>query len=324
MLSMNDPTRAHNRTFDEIRTRGAIFNINEGIEVENGQECVTRLVGWPGNGPRMVSFHVLTHKAGGGFQLHSHPISEESLICIRGRGEINLGKGWVEVAAGNAIYVPAGCTHATRNIQGATEDFIILSYNCPPPMEFYQTIGFMKQGNIDIDAIDLALLTMKKGNIPAECVMSLNDLGDFEKGEIKGREEVAKSGGVFNLHRGAIYTGKGSLMRFILWPGIGTKMIGQHIAFHDPGTAFAPHVHPISEDAILAIDGPGQFYLESRWIEANLGDILYAPAGIRHGTGCREGNQLFLSSGCASPSQFDLYEHAGYLKDGAFIDFEYK
>lgn len=323
-MTCADPARAINRTFDEIRNRGAIFNINEGIEVADSPRCITRLIGWPGVGTRMVSFHLLTHLSGGGYEFHSHPMSEESLICIRGRGEINLGRGWVEVAPGNAIFVPAGCRHATRNLAGAEDDFIILSYNCPPPMEFYQKMGLMKGGAFDQMAIDRALLTAKRGNVPAECVAGLNDLGGQEKGELKGREEVSRTGGVFNLFRGAVYMGKGSLMRFILWPGIGTKMIGQHIAFHDPGTVFAPHVHPISEDAIFALDGEGQGYLESRWIDVQIGDIIYAPAGVRHGTGCRGGERQFLSTGCASPPQFDLYEHAGYLKEGVFVDFEYK
>jgi quercetin dioxygenase-like cupin family protein len=320
----DDPARAHNRTIEEIRTRGAIFNINEGIEVADGQKCRTRLVGWPGNGTRMVSFHLLTHEPAGGYEMHRHPISEESLVCIRGRGEINFGNGWVEVGPGNALFVPSGLTHATRCLAGSKEEFIVLSYNCPPPMEYYQTIGFFRNGNFDMGTIDTAALLSRRGNVPAECVMSLNDLGGHERGEIKGREAVAKTGGVFNLYRGATYTGNGSLMRFILWPGTGTKMVGQHIAFHDPGSSFRPHYHPISEDAIIAVDGQGQGYLESRWIDVEIGDIIYGPCGVKHGTACRSGSKPFLSTGCACPPQFDLYEHAGYLKDGVFVDFEYK
>jgi len=319
-----DPARATNRTVEEISRRGAIFNVNEGIVVEDGVACETRLVGWPANGTRMVSFHVLTHHPGGAYEHHGHPISEESLICIRGQGEVDLGGGWVEVDAGNAIFVPAARQHATRNRPGSDEDFVILSYNCPPPMELYKELGLIVHGVFDQKAIDKALLLSTPGDIPAVCAARPNDLGGPERGEVKGPEETAVTGGVFNLFRGAPFTGYGALMKFILWPGIGAKNIGQHMAFHDPGVAFAPHVHPISEDAIYCVDGRGQGYLESRWIDVSVGDIIYAPAGVRHGTGCRsEELGMFTCTGCASPPQFDLYEIAGYLNDGRFGDFEF-
>ncbi|MCL5935484.1 MAG: cupin domain-containing protein, partial [Firmicutes bacterium] len=307
-MSRNDPARAHNRTIEEISRRGAIFNINEGIEIQDSQNCATRLVGWPGNGTRMVSFHLLTHHYAGGYQLHKHPISEESIICISGRGEVNLGRGWVEIEAGNAIFVPPGCMHATRNAPGVADDFIVLSYNCPPPMEYYQAIGLFKNGAFDLGSIDQWLLNSKRGSIPGDCVMRLNDLGGEEKGELKGAEEVSRSGGVFNLFRGARFTGYGCLMRFILWPGCGTKMVGQHTAFHEPGTSFSPHIHPISEDAILCTNGKGQWHLNGRWIDVEEGDIVYGPDNIKHGTGCPDGyDETFYTTGCASPPQPDLY-----------------
>jgi quercetin dioxygenase-like cupin family protein len=321
MLYKDDPARAANRTRQEVTTRGAVFNINEGIEIEDDKDCVTRLVGWPGVGTRMVSFHLLTHKKGGYYETHRHPASEDSMICLRGQGEVNLGRGWVAVEAGNAIIVPRGCEHATRNSPDAVEDFVVLSYNCPPPMEYYQRIGMFADGNFSWGAIDVALLATTVGQVPKESVMKLNEFGGNERGELKGAAEVARSGGVFNVFRGAPFTGNGGLMKFVLWPGAGA-VVGQHTAFHDPGEAFVPHVHPISEDAIFIFDGKGTGYLESRWIEVSEGDIIYAPAGIRHGTGCRSSEtKTMICTGCAFPPQFDLYERAGYLKGGKFVDF---
>ena len=321
MLYKDDPARFVNRTRQEVTTRGAVFNINEGIEVADGSKCVTRLIGWPGVGTRMVSFHLLTHHKGGFYAMHQHPASEESMICIGGKGEINLGRGWVKVAAGNEIIVPRGCEHATRNDPDTAEDFLILSYNCPPPVEYYQKIGFFINGNFDWGAIDVAMLQTNTGNLPKECVMKLNELGENERGDLKGAAEVGRSGGVFNAFRGAPFTANGGYMQFILWPGVGA-MVGQHTAYHEPGRAFIPHVHPISEDAIFVFDGQGTGYLESRWIEVSEGDIIYAPSGVRHGTGCRSSEtKAMLCTGCAFPPQFDLYERAGYLKEGKFVDF---
>jgi quercetin dioxygenase-like cupin family protein len=322
-MMQDDPARARSRTTAEIRQRGAIFNVNEGIEVEDGEGCVTRLVGWPANGTRMVSFHVLTHRPGGSYALHAHPISEESLICLSGRGEVNLGRGWIPVEAGNFVYVPAGVEHATRAARDASQDFVVLAYHCPPALEYYQSIGFFRDGAFSQEAIDEALLRVRTGDLPdQDFPMRPNDLGGEERAEVKGRERVQREGGIFNLFRGARFTENGGLMRFVMWPGSGTRLVGQHVAFHEPGVAFLPHVHPISEDAILVAQGEGRGYLESRWVPVRPGDIIYAPAGVRHGTGAHAGApRLFVCTGCASPPQFDLYERAGYLKEGRFTDF---
>ncbi len=324
-IDWNDPARAQNRTVDEIRARGAIFNINHGIEVEDGDGCTTRLIGFPGNGTRMVSFHLLTHSPGGSYAMHRHLISEESLICVRGRGEVNLGRGFVPVSAGNFVYVPAGVEHATRCPKDADGDFVVLSYHCPPALEYYQTLGLFKNGAFDRAAIDEAMLAARPGNIPSECLMQENELGGAERGEQKGPERVSREGGVFNMYRGAHYTQNGGLMRFVLWPGGGTRLVAQHIAFHEPGVAFRPHVHPVSEDCVFVAAGRGACYLESRWVDTQAGDILYAPALVRHGTAAwPDATETFICTGCASPPQFDLYEHAGYLKDGRFTEFAWK
>lgn len=321
-MNTADPARAHNRTREEIRTRGAIFNINEGIDIDNGQGCITRLVGWPGIGTRMVAFHLLIHKPGGTFCTESHPISEECITCIRGKGEVNLGRGWEKVEAGNVIFVPIGCPHATRCDPSSDEDFLGLSYTCPPLLEYYQKIGLMSHGEFDTSKIDLLMLNARRDSIPRECVMRPNLLGGCERAEVKGYPEVARSGGIFNIYRGAPFDGYGGAMKFIVWPGVGARHCGLHNARHEPGVAFKPHVHPIAEDAVMFWDGEGMAYLESRWIECAEGDILYAPALVRHGTACRIGQRGPMnSSGCASPPQFDLYQLAGYLRDGNFVDF---
>lgn len=75
--------------------------------------------------------------------------------------------------------------------------------------------------------------------------------------------------------------------RFSVWLGVGTRVVDQHIAFHDIGTAFAPHAQPISEAGVLAADGKGYVYLESGWTGMSVVDILCAPAAVKHGAGGR-------------------------------------
>jgi quercetin dioxygenase-like cupin family protein len=322
MLS-NDPARAYNRTKEEIRTHGAIFNINKGLDIHDGRNCITRLIGWPGIGTRMVSFHLLIHKQGGSYQSQARPISEVSMTCIRGKGEVNIGRaGWEKIAAGNVLFVPVGVPYSTRCDPDSNEDFIALAYICPSPLEYYQEVGLMEDGDFNIDEIDKLLLNIIPDSIPKGCVMTNNDLGGIYRPGNRGYDEISKSGGVFNIYKGAPFHGYGGAMKFIVWPGVGAKNCGLHNACHEPGVAFKPHVHPISEDAILFWDGDGMAYLESRWIEVNEGDILYAPALVRHGTGCHvKSPRAINSSGCATPPQLDLYEKAGYLKGGKFIEF---
>ena len=47
------------RTHHEIRSRGAIGNLNDGVEIAT-QGVHTRLIAWPGNGFQTESVHVLT------------------------------------------------------------------------------------------------------------------------------------------------------------------------------------------------------------------------------------------------------------------------
>ncbi len=322
----DDPARVWNRTLDEVRRRGAIFNINYGIDIDRGNGCITRLVGWPGSGTRMVSFHLLIHKPGGALAGQSHPISETSMTCIRGAGEVNFNKrGWERVEAGNLLFAPMGCTYETRCAPGSKEDFIVLQYICPSPMEFYQALGLASGGDLDYFAIDKATLGIKMDSIPRGCTMRPNKLGGIYHGETIGAKAAAEGGAVFNIFRGAPFNKYGGPMRFLIWPGVGAKMCGVHNAYHDPGVAFKPHLHPISEDAVLFWNGIGDGYLESRWIECYEGDILYAPALVKHGTGCMAHRPRGMSSsGCATPPQFDLYEYAGYLKDGKFTEFTFE
>ncbi len=49
--------REWNRSHEEIRSRGAMGNLNRGIEIET-HGVSTRLIAWPGNGFQTQSIHV--------------------------------------------------------------------------------------------------------------------------------------------------------------------------------------------------------------------------------------------------------------------------
>jgi quercetin dioxygenase-like cupin family protein len=136
---------------------------------------------------------------------------------------------------------------------------------------------------------------------------------------MKSPEQVAREGAIFNLNDGAVFYENGAFMRFIIWPGSGCRMLGGHLAMHFPGKVFDPHIHPISEDCICVVKGLGQGFLIDKWVDVGPGDLIYAPAGLLHGTANRPGHDAdFLCHGYAGPPQFDLYQWAGYFKNGKF------
>lgn len=316
-----DPDRAMNKDWQGIARSGAVFNINEGIVIE-GNKVATRLVAWPGVGTRMVAAHTLIHMPGGTFEKESHPLSEECLQIIKGHGQVDLGRGWIDLVPGDIVYVPHGVQHVTRNAPDSTSDFVGVSFSAPPQMDFYQKIGFFRKGLFDFNAIEHALAQSARGTIPTDNETQPSMPRGDEWGEVKGPKRTALEGGIFNMYRGAPFRGNGSLMKFLLWPGSGTRMISAHTAFHDPGTMFTPHIHPISEDAILCTNGKGQGHLHGRWIDCEEGDIVYGPDNVTHGTGCpADHDNIFYTTGCACPPQPDLYERAGYMVDGQFVEF---
>ena len=324
MFKRDDPLRSYNCNREEISRRGAVFNINEGIDYPIGENCILRLIGWPGIGTRMVSFHLLIHRPGGTIHENSFLIGEECLVCLRGFGEVDIGKGWERVAPGNVVFVPPGVKHATRCAPDTSEDFIALSYICPSPLELYHRLGLMKNGVLDIDALNMAYLEMVSDNIPTDFPIKDNILdGGIYCAEKLGYNKVGNEGGIFHLLRGAPFRKFGALIRFCVWPGVGAKNCGLHVGQVERGKPFRPHIHPISEDAFLIVNGNTMAFLNDRWFPSQPGDIIYAPPNIYHGSGFPQSDDgKLIATGCACPPQLDLYELAGYIEGGAFTEFE--
>jgi len=126
--------------------------------------------------------------------------------------------------------------------------------------------------------------------------------------------KVKLKGGVFNIASGYSWKEREGLdVNLILTPKIGSCMLGVSSGYHQPGEGFEPHVHPISEELLIVFRVKGEIYLENKWIPVEEGDIVYAPPGIKHGTRNPKNNkEIFITIGCASPPQLDLYQRANY------------
>ncbi len=92
--------RARNRTHQEIRQRGAIGSLNDGIEIEP-HGIRTRLIAWPGNGFQTLSVHVFTHQPGDETPMYGYGMAEEATMCLKGKGEVFLRGRWVELEPGD-------------------------------------------------------------------------------------------------------------------------------------------------------------------------------------------------------------------------------
>ena len=81
--------QARYRTLGEIRSSGAIGNLQDGPEITaNGVR--TRLIAWPGNGFQTESVHVLTLRPGEESDIYAYGMAEEAMLCLSGCGEVLL------------------------------------------------------------------------------------------------------------------------------------------------------------------------------------------------------------------------------------------
>src|SRR4030042_4901899 len=83
----------------KVAKEGAVFSPKDGLEYPetahqpglpagSGQR---RMVACPPTGARMVGVHATILKPGQATVAHSHPLSEEVIVMVRGKAEVTLG-----------------------------------------------------------------------------------------------------------------------------------------------------------------------------------------------------------------------------------------
>lgn len=83
-------------------------------------------------GAESFSAGVVVLEPGKGHERHTHPDSEEVLYVLSGEGVQTVADEEREVAAGDAIYIPAGVEHSTRNTSWEPLRFLAM-YGPPGP-----------------------------------------------------------------------------------------------------------------------------------------------------------------------------------------------
>jgi len=132
-----------------VAREGAVFSPNDGLEYPEtayhpGLPAGTgqrRMVACPPTGARMVGVHATVLKPGQETVLHSHPLSEEVIVMVRGKAEISLGDKRYQVGPGWVLYAPPGVPHGNIKVIG-DEEFECVGTQAPPDTRMYRLAGY--------------------------------------------------------------------------------------------------------------------------------------------------------------------------------------
>jgi quercetin dioxygenase-like cupin family protein len=314
------PYRARNRTREQIKQTGAVGNVNDGIEIET-HGLRTRLLAWPGNGLERGSIHLLTLAPGDTGAMHQYDQAEQGMICIKGTGEVFVRGQWVDIVAGDVVYVPEGVEHAVRNPSTNHRDFVLLTQLTPPQFDLYEPAGLYDRATqtLQYDAIDAAVATATYGTIAPDNELQFSDRHPALRAWNLRRDEVRRGGALFNYFMGASFAGIGVPMRFILWPGHGTRTAEMHAGLIPADGAADTHTHPSADDCIFVWEGSTACYIGGDWVPIGPLEAALAPCGVQHGgRGNAASGKPALVNGFGAPAQLDLHMKTDYYHDGIY------
>ena len=308
------------RTHHEIRSRGAIGNLNDGVEIAT-QGVHTRLIAWPGNGFQTESVHVLTLAPGEESALYEYDMADEAMLCFKGQGEVHLRGEWVQIEPGDVAYFPGRVPRAMRNPKGNSRDFVLVNQICPPQFDLYEPAGYYdrRRCKMKFDAIEKARKEASLGNLPPDNELHYNDSYPAVRAWNLSVEEIRRDGALFNMYRGALFSGIDVPMVLLLWPGYGVSRCGFHYGCMPPGSEAATHTHPVSDECIVNWIGSGLSLISGEYIPTGPLDLVLAPCGVQHGGKIpADAKGAAFPGGFASPPQLDLYLRTPHYKDGKY------
>lgn len=105
----------------------------EGKTVAAGKATEIQVLVGPDDGAPNFALRRFVMGPGGGMPLHTNRVEHEQFV-VRGRARIRIGERVHEVAAGHALYIPAGVPHSYEVVEGPFE-FLCVVPNLPDRIE---------------------------------------------------------------------------------------------------------------------------------------------------------------------------------------------
>ncbi|OGA01569.1 MAG: hypothetical protein A3I00_00935 [Betaproteobacteria bacterium RIFCSPLOWO2_02_FULL_64_12] len=132
-----------------IAREGMMFKLEDGLEYPETKNVPglpagtgkRRMIACPPTGARLVGVHAGTLKPGEETVLHSHPLSEEVIVFVKGTGEITLGNKVHEFKPGYVLYAPPGVPHGKIRVTG-NEEVLAIGTQAPADTRMYRIAGY--------------------------------------------------------------------------------------------------------------------------------------------------------------------------------------
>lgn len=104
-----------------------------GAKVAAGTATEVQVLVGPADGAPNFALRRFVMGEGGGMPLHTNAVEHEQFV-VRGRARITVGTEVHDVAAGHALYIPAGVPHSYEVVEGPFE-FLCVVPNLPDKIE---------------------------------------------------------------------------------------------------------------------------------------------------------------------------------------------
>jgi quercetin dioxygenase-like cupin family protein len=308
----SDIYRARHSTAAQIRSRGAIGSLNDGVEVQI-HGVSTRLIAWPGTGFQTESLHVLTLEPGQEMEMHAYGLAEEAMLALQGEGEAFVRGEWVQFRPGDLAFYPPPVEHAIRATPNGP-GLVAVAAISPPEFELYGPAGFYNRqyGVMNMEAAWYARSNAKPGTLTGPSQLAFHDSDPQVRAENLTVAEIRTGGALFNVFSGAKIDVIDAPMVFVLWPGYGPRSTGFHFANAEEGLTTAVHTHPASDECVVLWHGTARAWQHNSYHDMEIFDVVMAPCGVEHGIAMVPGEALW--GGFAAPPQLDLYARTSFYE----------